>query len=126
MNRHRSNKTSFYSGIVLAAGLAAGLAGGMPAIAADIAATPQEHATTAVSDKEITAKVKQRLAATASLRNAAIGVTTVNGVVTLTGTVSDPHAKFAAAALTIQVEGVRVLEDELKTASGHNPGANAY
>jgi len=117
MNRHWLNDTMLRT-LLLSAGLAFGLAVGMPALAADNAASSQAHGGT-VSDAAITAEVKRRFENTASLRKADIGVTTANGVVTLSGTVSDPHAKFAAAALVIQVKGVRILDDELKTRSDY-------
>lgn len=79
----------------------------------------------AVSDSEITARVKEGLAGVPSLKGADIGVTTSDGVVTLSGTVSDPHAKFAAANTAILVEGVRVLDDELKVKSNRNLVAEA-
>lgn len=69
------------------------------------------------SDSQVTARVKEALAAVGSLKGANIGVKTADGVVTLSGTVSDPHAKFAAVAAVIKVEGVRILDDELKTPS---------
>ena len=70
-----------------------------------------------VSDSQITAQVKQQMAGEPLLKGADITVQTANRVVTLSGTVSDPHAKFAAAAAAIRVPGVLVLNDDLKVAS---------
>lgn len=100
---------------LLAAGLAFGLAISMPGFAADVAAPPGGGT---ISDAGITANVKQRLASIQSLKRSDIRVSTTDGVVTLSGTVSDPHAKFAAVAAVVSMEGIRVLDDELKTPPG--------
>lgn len=110
MNRYLSNKASLRA-VLVVAGLAFGLGLGAPAIATD-------------SDGQITAKVKETLANVESLKGADIGVKTSDGVVTLTGNVSDPHAKFAAVAAVDSVEGVRILNDELKTESHHKMAAD--
>jgi hyperosmotically inducible periplasmic protein len=70
-----------------------------------------------VSDSQITAQVKEQMAGEPTLKGADIDVKTVRRVVTLSGTVSDPHAKFAAAAAAIRVPGVLTLDDDLKVAS---------
>ncbi len=106
MNRYLSNVLA-----VVSLGLGLGLA--MPSIAADSA-----------SDNEVSARVKESLAGVDSLKGANISVQTADGVVTLSGTVSDPHAKFAAVAAADTVEGVRVLNDELKTTSPRKPVAD--
>ena len=110
MNRHSFNDT------LLAAGLAFGLAISIPSFAADVAAPPGGGT---ISDAGITANVKSRLAGIQSLKGSDIKVSTKDGVVTLSGTVSDPHAKFAAVAAVVSMEGVRVLDDELKTPSNY-------
>jgi hyperosmotically inducible periplasmic protein len=118
MNRFPFNKASLRDAL-LVTGLAFGLALSMPAIASATASRAPAQSTgasKAVSDSDVTVKVKQRLAETQSLRSAKIGVSTVNGVVTLSGTVSDQHVKHAAVALAVQVQGVKVVDDELKTA----------
>lgn len=124
MKRYLSNKALLLAFAALALGL--GLDTQVMAASADTQAEAQDSGVvTAITDKDVTAKVKQRLAASESLKEADIRVTTAKGVVTLSGTVSDPHAKFAAAALAIQVPGVRILDDELKTVSDPRPGAEA-
>ncbi len=100
---------------LLAAGLAFGLAISMPGFAADVAAPPGGGT---FCDAGITANVKQRVASIQSLKRSDIRVSTTDGVVTLSGTVSDPHAKFAAVAAVVSMEGIRVLDDELKTPPG--------
>lgn len=115
MNRYLSGKAVFRD-TMLIAGLAFGFGINLPVFAA--APVPKAHsadAGQAMSDSNITAQVKLRLADVKGLDKSDIGVTTNNGVVTLSGTVSDPHAKFAAVAAAISVEGVRILDDELKT-----------
>ena len=115
MNRYLSKQTSLRALLATAAAsFWLGLA--MPAMARD-AAPVQVTAATIASDNGVTARVKESLAGVQSLKGAGIGVKTVDGVVTLSGTVKDPHAKFAAVQAAISVEGVRVLDDELKTAA---------
>ncbi|HEU5398722.1 MAG TPA: BON domain-containing protein [Gammaproteobacteria bacterium] len=104
MNRYLSDKAPLRALLAVAA-FAFGLGLAMPCIAAESS-----------SDNRITAQVKENLAGMERLKGDEIGVKTVNGVVTLSGTVRDPHAKFAAVQAAISVEGVRVLDDELKTA----------
>jgi len=114
MNRHWWNNISLRT-LLLSAGLACGLGIGMQAYAMDVTAPPGAHAEGSVSDAGLTANVKSRLASVPSLKGADIRVSSKDGVVTLSGTVSDPHAKFAAVAAVVSMEGVRVLDDELKT-----------
>ncbi|MGE5624198.1 MAG: BON domain-containing protein [Bacillota bacterium] len=110
---------------LLVAGLAFGLILGMPALGVSSAPQAQVQGTvTVISDRDITSKVKQRLDATALLKNAGISVSSVNGIVTLSGMVGNLREKHAAAALAVQVEGVRVVDDELKTASESKLGAD--
>lgn len=78
-----------------------------------------------LSDSQVTTRVKAALANVKSLKGANISVKTVDGVVTLSGTVSDPHAKFAAVAAVVDLEGVRILDDQLKTETDHNQVADA-
>lgn len=70
---------------------------------------------TRVSDSQVTAGVKEAIAGVPSLKGYKISVKTVDGVVTLSGAVNDYHAKFAAVTAALKVEGVRILDDELKT-----------
>ena len=107
MNKHLSKKASLRALLAMVA-LSLGLGLSMPGSAA---------VDNSVSDSQITAQVKQQIAAEPTLKGADIGVKTVKGVVTLSGTVSDPHAKFAAAAAAIRVQGVLTLNDDLKVAS---------
>ena len=126
MKRYLSNEALYALLAVAGLALGFGLDTQVMAASADTQAEAQDSGVvTAITDKDVTAKVKQRLAAAESLKDADIHVTSVKGVVTLSGTVSDPHAKFAAAALAIQVPGVRILDDELKTASDSKPSADA-
>jgi hyperosmotically inducible protein len=119
MYRHESSKISFRS-LLMAAGLVAGINIGMPAMAAD-APAPQAHSDSmgaAISDSDITAKVKVRLMDVKILKKSDIDVTTTNGVVTLTGTASSSKAKSTAESMTASVTGVRSVDNELKTPSG--------
>jgi hyperosmotically inducible protein len=107
MNKHLSKKASLRALLAMVA-LSLGLGLSIPGSAA---------MDNGVSDSQITAQVKQQIAGEPTLKGADIDVKTVKGVVTLSGTVSDPHAKFAAAAAAIRVQGVLTLNDDLKVAS---------
>jgi hyperosmotically inducible protein len=94
---------------------------GIAGVYADDASTPTAHSDSmgaAVSDTDITAKVKLKLADEKGLKGSDISVTTTNGVVTLTGTATGSAAKSEADSLTKQVDGVKDVDDELKIASG--------
>jgi len=114
MNRNSFKKTVLLD-TLLAACLVFGLGISMPTFAVDTGS----HAEGTISDAGLTTNVKLRLASIQGLKGSDIKVTTNNGVVTLSGTVKDPHAKFAAVAAVISMEGVRVLDDELKTPSDY-------
>lgn len=115
MNIYLSKKMSLRA-LLATAGASFYLGLAMPAIARDSVPTQVTDATIA-SDNGVTARVKESLAGVQSLKGDSIGVKTVDGVVTLSGTVQDPRAKFAAVQAAISVEGVRVLDDELKTSA---------
>jgi hyperosmotically inducible protein len=110
MDKHLSNQASLRVLLAMAA-LSLGLGLALPGAAATAGADQR------VSDSQITAEVRQQIAAEPTLKGADIGVKTVDGVVTLSGTGSDPHAKCAAAAAAIRVQGVLTLDDDLKVAS---------
>jgi hyperosmotically inducible protein len=88
--------------------------------------TPTAHSDSvgaAISDTDITAKVKVKLAGEKGLKGSDISVTTTNAVVTLTGTATTSDAKDEAERLTKQVKGVKDVDDELKTPSSSETGA---
>jgi hyperosmotically inducible protein len=91
-------------------------------------ATPTAHSDSmgaAVSDTDITAKVKMKLAGEKALKHSDISVTTTNAVVTLTGKATSSDAKDTAERLTKDVDGVKDVDDELKTPSDSHASANA-
>jgi hyperosmotically inducible periplasmic protein len=119
MNKHPFNKMSL-SVLFMAAALATCFSIGMPAIASDDASLPQAHSDSigaAIADADITARVKLKLADVYSLKHSDISVTTTNGVVTLTGMASSSDASTVAKAVTMGVQGVKDVDDELKTPS---------
>lgn len=69
----------------------------------------------ALNDTAVTAKVKSGFVGDPALKNSDISVTTTNGVVTLTGSASDSHAKSVAEGIAKHVEGVRSVNDKLTT-----------
>ena len=102
---------------LIASFLAAGLGAGV--YAADTS-MPQAHSDSvgaAITDTAITAKVKSQFLGEDRLKNSDISVTTTNGVVTLRGSASNPDARSAAEKLAGSVDGVKSVDNDLKTAS---------
>ena len=88
--------------------------------------TPTAHSDSvgaAISDTDITAKVKLKLAGVKGLKGSDVDVTTTNAVVTLTGTATTSDAKDEAERLTKEVKGVKDVDNELKTPSSSETGA---
>jgi hyperosmotically inducible protein len=105
---------------------AAVFAVGIGGVYADDATAPTAHSDSvgaAISDTDITAKVKLKLADKKGLKGSDVDVTTTNGVVTLTGTATNSSAKSEAEDLTKQVKGVKDVDNELKTPSSSEAGA---
>ena len=123
MTANTFRKSSFRTALI-AAGLAAGLCAGAYADPA-AAPTPQPHsdsAGAALSDTEITARVKSRLVGDERLKKSVISVTTANGIVTLTGTAYGPDAKAGAEILASGVPGVKDVDDNMQTATTADAG----
>ncbi len=116
MNSYIKEKTSSRS-LLIAAGLATGLGIATYAIASDPTPAPVAHSDSmgaAVSDADITTKVKMKLADVKSLKGSDISVTTTNGVVTLSGTATGAKAEYAAESLAKSVRGVKSVDDDLR------------
>ena len=123
MNNNTSRLRMPFRNALLVAGVAAAL-GIVPAaaVAADTA-MPQAHSDgvrATLSDTAITAKVKARLMGNDSLKHSDIDVTTTNGVVTLNGTVSSTEAGSLAATEAGVVEGVKSVDNSLKSPSSNS------
>lgn len=67
----------------------------------------------AVNDAEITAKVKASIFAEPGLKTLQISVDTVNGVVTLSGSVDFLSSSVRAKALAAKVDGVKDVDNQL-------------
>jgi len=67
----------------------------------------------AISDTAITAQVKAKLVAADQLNGTAIEVSTTDGRVTLAGAVANDAARALAAELTLAVEGVKSVDNQL-------------
>lgn len=83
------------------------------ALAADRPSADEDHSSSmseAVSDTWITTKVKAELATTKGVSSTDISVTTVDGVVTLTGVLSSKAEVDRAVALTRSIEGVHDVD----------------
>jgi hyperosmotically inducible protein len=108
--------TSIRSALIVV-GLAVGSGVGM-AYAAGDASEPKAHSDglgAAVTDTAITAKIKTKLMGRDSLKKSDIDVTTTNGVVTLEGSASSSNAKSVAETVAKSVEGVKSVDNNLKT-----------
>jgi hyperosmotically inducible periplasmic protein len=68
-----------------------------------------------LSDTAITAQIKAKLLTDDGLKKSKIDVTTTNGVVTLEGSASSSTAKSLAETLTKAVDGVKSVDNTLKT-----------
>ncbi|MBL8509744.1 MAG: BON domain-containing protein [Chitinimonas sp.] len=106
---------------LLAAMLIAG-----PAIAADVAAAPAPQGGPAaeagqyVDDATITTKVKAAIMGEKSLSALDVKVTTVQGVVTLTGTVDKVEAADKARQVASAIAGVKRVDSKLQLKSATN------
>lgn len=128
MNRTSFSKTAFCN-TFLAASLAVTLGSvATNAVAAD-QPQPKAHSNgmgAAISDTVITAKVKAKLMGEKGLKKSEIDVTTTNGVVTLTGSASNSDAKGLAEDMTKSVEGVKSVDNALKTPAGSEASAKTH
>lgn len=116
---------SLFCGTLAAAGLVASMAFGAPADSAD---APQAHSDSlgaVASDTMMTANIKSQFIGQDRLEKSDISVTTVNGVVTLSGTVSGAAAKSTAEAIAGRVEGVKSVDDQLKSSATAGADADA-
>ena len=82
-------------------------------------AEQSEKAGVAIDDAEITAKIKAAIFAEPDLKTLQIGVDTVKGVVTLSGSVDTPQNSNRAQALAGAVAGVKHVESRLALKSGY-------
>jgi len=72
-----------------------------------------EKTAVAIDDAEITAKVKGAIFAEPGLKTLQIGVDTVKGVVTLTGSVDSQQNSDRARGLASAVAGVKEVDNQL-------------
>jgi len=112
MTNHKYRNTLIAAGIAATLGL--GAAGcGNPADQS----SRQAGATQGITDASITTGVKAKLAMERNLDSSDITVTTANGTVTLTGSVSDAAAKSAAETATRSFAGVTDVNNRLSVQS---------
>ncbi len=86
-----------------------------PATANEPASRAPRRARGGASPGWITTQVQARYFADPELRGSDVDVTTTNGVVTLLGTVPTQHAKQRAVEIARATEGVRSVDDRLRT-----------
>ena len=100
--------------LALATAFAVALPGAL--LATPSPAGDTNHSSQPVTDTWITTKVKSELASTKGVSSADISVTTVDGVVTLTGVLANATEVKKAVAAARSVKGVRKVDDSgLKT-----------
>src|SRR3974390_2704642 len=63
------------------------------------------------SDDSITTSIKARMYSDSSLKSSSVDVSTKDGVVTLTGQVSDDAARLAAEQIATKTDGVKAIVD---------------
>jgi hyperosmotically inducible protein len=117
MNRIPFCKNAFCNTLI-ATSLAVGLGIGAANAASDEASKPQAHSDgvgAMVTDTVITTQVKAKLMGEDSLKKSKISVTTTNGVVTLKGSAHSSDAKSAAETAAKSVEGVKSVDNNLRT-----------
>lgn len=119
--RNQMNKSllekSTYTNTIFAACLALGLCIGAP-VAAEDASLPKAHSDgigATIDDSVITTKVKSKLMDESEFKQSDISVTTTNGVVTLDGSASSSKTKSAAESIAKTVDGVKSVDNNLKT-----------
>jgi hyperosmotically inducible protein len=79
--------------------------------------TQSSQAGTVMDDTEITTRVKAAIFAEPGLKTLQISVDTVQGVVTLSGSVDSPASSDLAASLASAVDGVAQVDNRLTPAS---------
>ena len=109
--------------------MAAGFAIGMANAASPDATEPKAHSDTlgaAVSDTAITAKVKSKMMGDKNIGKSDINVTTTNGVVTLEGSAVSMNAKTAAGTVAKSIEGVKSVDNNLRTPASSTASAKTH
>ena len=98
--------------ILLSAAVASALLfAAVPAFSSDQApSVPDNNSEQPVTDTWITTKVKAELATTDGVKSTDISVTTVDGVVTLTGVLASPTGVEKAIAAAKSIKGVRSVD----------------
>ncbi|MEO7208019.1 MAG: BON domain-containing protein [Steroidobacteraceae bacterium] len=105
---------------LLSASLALTLGVAAPGVVFADEPVPEAHSKSvgaAIDDTVITAKVKTKLMNAQALGHSDIDVTTTNGVVTLEGSATSDKAKSLAESTALSVEGVKSVDNNLKTPS---------
>lgn len=74
------------------------------------------------SDADVTRNVKSRLAAMSDLQGSNINVSTMEGKVTLTGTVTSKDQEKAAKSAVQSIPGVKKVDDDLSVSKGSSSG----
>jgi hyperosmotically inducible periplasmic protein len=110
-------KNSIYRNTLIAAGIAATLSIGVAGCSKPADQSSKAGATQGITDTAITAGVKSKLALERNLDSSNITVETTNGMVTLTGSVSDTAARSAAETAARSFAGVTNVNNRLNVPS---------
>lgn len=111
--------------------IVAGLCVGTAALAAPASSTPPKSQPTmnssmgnanVTSDDDLTKQVKSRLTSMSNLQDANINVSTMDGKVTLTGTVTSKDEENAAKTAAKSIPGVKKVDDDLSVSKPPKAG----
>ena len=75
-----------------------------------------EPADASAGDSKLASRIEAALAAETALHGSSIGVSAVEGVVTLTGSTRSPDLRSRAAQIALSVDGVKLVRNELAIA----------
>ena len=112
------------SAALASAALASPTYNSTPSSAATSKASPagMNNSANVTSDNDLTRQVKSRLASMNNLQDANINVSTMEGKVTLTGTVTSKDAEKAAKAAAEAIPGVKKVDDDLSVSKPPKAG----
>jgi hyperosmotically inducible periplasmic protein len=91
--------------------------------AATAASNSQSSKNKLMTDADITAAVRKQLGSDSRTRTSNIDVETFEGIVTLRGSVTTPDEKAAALAVAADVQGVKLVSNQLMVEEGKGPSA---
>jgi hyperosmotically inducible protein len=120
--QNRLIRNSIHTALLLGAATLASAAFGSPTYNSNPTTPPSKTSTTdtstmsngnVTSDSDLTRQVQSRLASMSNLQDANINVSTMEGKVTLTGTVASKDEEKSAKSAAEAIPGVKKVDDDL-------------